>query len=71
MIRVWRRALTCGNRGCGKRYAAHGADPHGRERMALDPEGMIAGEAGTTGENVSGKLVVDCARRATRRGAGF
>jgi len=54
---------TCGNRGCWERYASATALIRmGRERMAAEPEGMIAREAGHNAENVSGRLVMDCAK---------
>ena len=54
---------TCGNRGCWERYASATALIRmGRERMAAEPEGMIAREAGRDAENVTAKLVVDCAK---------
>lgn len=54
---------TCGNRGCWERYAsATGMIRMGRERMAAEPGGMIAREAGAA-ERVTAKLVVDCAKK--------
>ena len=54
---------TCGNRGCWERYASATALIRmGRERMSAEPEGMIAREARGDAENVTGKLVVDCAK---------
>ncbi len=54
---------TCGNRGCWERYASATALIRmGRERMAAEPEGMIAKEAKGDAENVTAKLVMDCAK---------
>lgn len=54
---------TCGNRGCWERYASATALIRmGRERMAAEPEGMIAREASGDAEKVTAKLVVDCAK---------
>jgi glucokinase len=54
---------TCGNRGCWERYASATALIRmGRERMAAEPEGMIAREAKGASENVTAKLVMDCAK---------
>jgi len=54
---------TCGNRGCWERYASATALIRmGRERMAAEPEGMISREAKGDAENVTAKLVVDCAK---------
>ena len=54
---------TCGNRGCWERYASATALIRmGRERMAAEPEGMIAREAAGISENVTAKLVMDCAK---------
>jgi glucokinase len=58
-----RRTVHLRHRGCWERYASATALIRmGRERMSADPEGMIAREARGDADNVTGKLVVDCAK---------
>lgn len=54
---------TCGNAGCWERYASATALIRmGRSAMAADPNCLIAREAANDADNVTGKLVVDCAQ---------
>lgn len=63
IIQMGGELCTCGNRGCWERYASASAMIRmGRERMALNPQGMIAQKAAQDPENVTAKLVMDCAK---------
>lgn len=54
---------TCGNRGCWERYASATAIIRmGREEMRRNPDGGIAQAAEGNEENVTAKLVIDCAK---------
>ena len=59
---------TCGNDGCMEAYCAASALARDGKRAMLEhPESLIAARAGGAADAVDAKLVIDCAKEATRR----